>query len=59
MYHFSNGYQENNKLYVQYAGYEGENAQKLLDVVEYIPNYAVKDGKIKDTLAAFSRLSTL
>ena len=30
MFHFTNGYVENNKLFVEYVKYPGQNAQTLL-----------------------------
>ena len=55
MYHFTNGYVENNKLFVEYVKYPGENAQKILDLVDYIPNYALKDDD-KKKISLFSEL---
>ncbi len=44
MYHFTNGYMENDKLFVEYVKYAGDNAQILLDLVDYMPNYAANKG---------------
>lgn len=44
MFHFTNGYVENDKIFVEYVKYPGQNAQTILQYVDYIPNYAKKEG---------------
>lgn len=44
MFHFTNGYVEENKLFVEYAKYSGDNARQLLEFVDYVPHYATNKG---------------
>ena len=40
MFHFTNGYVEDNKIFVEYAKYSGQSAKQLLEFVDYAPHYA-------------------